>query len=114
MTRGHAGPPGVVTRGRIYGAVLAKDVGEKYYLAVSNNARNKVLDSFLALRLTTSSKPQLDTVVRLDQSDGPWIGAFLADDITEVFRDEVTRELGALRPGTMRRVDDALRAALAI
>lgn len=114
MTRSHAGPPGVVTRGRIYGAVLSEEVGEKYYLAVSNNARNRALDSFLALRLTTTSKPPLDSVVRLDQSDGPWIGAFLADEITEVFRDEVTRELGALRPGTMRRVDQALRAALAL
>ncbi|GAB3905795.1 type II toxin-antitoxin system PemK/MazF family toxin [Kibdelosporangium lantanae] len=114
MTRSHGGSPGAVTRGRIYGAVLSEDVGEKYYLAVSNNARNKVLDSFLALRLTTTNKPPLDTVVRLAKSDGPWVGAFLADDITEVFHNEVTRDVGALSPGTMRRVDDALRAALAL
>jgi len=38
----------------------------------------------------------------------------LADDIVEVYHDEVTRELGALQPVTMARVNDALKAALAI
>jgi mRNA-degrading endonuclease toxin of MazEF toxin-antitoxin module len=114
VTRSHAGPPEVISRGRIYGAVLSERVGEKYYLAVSNNPRNKVLPSFLAVRLTTTAKPRLDTIVQLAQEDGPWCGSVLADDIIEIYRDEVTRELGALPLATMRRVDDALRAALAL
>ncbi|TCO56629.1 type II toxin-antitoxin system PemK/MazF family toxin [Actinocrispum wychmicini] len=114
MTRSHAGPPKVITRGRVYGAVLSERLGEKYYLAVSSNPRNRVLSSFLAIPLTTTLKSRLDTIVHLDHRDGPWCGSALADDITEVFRDEVTRELGALPLATMRRVDDALRAALAL
>ena len=50
MTRTHDGVSRIV-RGRVYGAQLG-DLPEKYYLAVSNNQRNHVLDSFLAVRLT--------------------------------------------------------------
>lgn len=42
---------------------------------------------------------------------GAWTGSGLADDVVEIYRDEVTRELGALPPATMRRVDGALRVA---
>jgi mRNA interferase MazF len=112
VTRSHAGVPNTIYRGRIYGAVLSERLGEKYYLVVSNNRRNARLDSVLAIRLTTSAKPDLDSIVILSPTDGPWTGRALADDIVEVYRDEITRELGALPPVTMRRVEDALRAAL--
>jgi mRNA interferase MazF len=104
----------VIIRGRIYGAVLNEGVGEKFYIAVSNNSRNKLLPSFLGIRLTTTAKPQLDSIVRLEHGDGPWCGHALGDEIVEIYRDEVTRELGALPPATMRRVGNALRAALAL
>ncbi|MGH7866772.1 MAG: type II toxin-antitoxin system PemK/MazF family toxin, partial [Candidatus Dormibacteraceae bacterium] len=97
---------------RIYGAVLSENLGEKYYLAVSNNRRNMALETFLAIRLTTTSKPRLNSIVVLGTRDGPWVGSALADDVVEIYRDEVTRELGAFPPSTMRRIDDALRAAL--
>lgn len=112
MTRSHAGTPTRIYRGRIYGAVLSERLGEKYYLVVSNNRRNTMLSSVLAIRLTTAPKPALASIVPLGHRDGPWCGSALADDIVEVYRDEITRELGALPPATMRRVDDALRAAL--
>ena len=113
MTRSSGGLPTII-RGRIYGAVLGKH-GEKYYLAVSNNQRNQRLDTFLAVRLTTTpNKPPVGSIVRLTAADDPWTGCVLADDIVEIYRDEVTRDLGALRPTTMRQVDDALRAALAL
>jgi mRNA interferase MazF len=38
----------------------------------------------------------------------------LCDDIAAVYRDELTRDAGALSPSTMRRVDQALRVALAL
>jgi mRNA-degrading endonuclease toxin of MazEF toxin-antitoxin module len=114
VTRSRSGAPKVILRGRIYGAVLSERLGEKYYLAVSNNQRNAALDSFLAIRLTTREKPRLDSIIRLGPHDGPWTGSALADDIVEIYRDELTRELGALPPNTMRRVDDALRVALAL
>lgn len=112
MTRSSTRTPTAIYRGRIYGAVLSERLGEKYYLVVSNNRRNARLDSVLTIRLTTSPKPDLDSIVVLGHADGPWSGRALADDIVEIYRDEITRELGALPPATMRRVDDALRAAL--
>ncbi len=110
MTRSHAGAPPIV-RGRIYGAVI-EDRGEKYYLAVSNNQRNARLGDFLAVRLTTSRKPRLPSIVQLTENDAPWVGSVCCDDVEKVYRDEVTRDYGALPPQTLTRVDDALRAAL--
>lgn len=102
-----------ISRGRIYGARL-DDLPEKYYLAVSNNARNRALRSFLAVRLTTSTKPAIDTIVELEPADAPWTGRILCDDLVTIFRDEVTRDLGGLRRATIERVDQALRNALAL
>ena len=105
--------PITVIRGRIYGAILG-DYGEKYYLAVSNNRRNRQLPSFLAIRLTTTPKPELDSIVRLTPADEPWTGCLLADDVVEIYSDEVTREMGALRPATMLKVNEALKIAFAL
>lgn len=105
--------PVPIARGRIYAAQL-DDLPEKYYLAVSNNARNRALQSFLAVRLTTSPKPALDTIVELDTADAPWNGRILCDDLVTIYRDEVARDLGGLRRATMDRVDQALRHALAL
>jgi mRNA interferase MazF len=113
VTTSRAGVPPIV-RGRIYGAVVEGGTGEKYYLAVSNNQRNRTLPSFLAVRLTTSRKPDLDTIVALEQEDAPWVGRVVTDDILTILQEQVTREAGALRPVTMRRVDAALRAALGL
>ena len=112
MTRTHGGVARIV-RGRIYGAELG-DLPEKYYLAVSNNQRNRVLDSFLAVRLTTTPKPNLDTIVEFEAADGPWAGRILCDDLVTIYRDEVTRDMGALRQSTMLQVNQALRNALAL
>jgi mRNA interferase MazF len=112
VTRSRAGVPPII-RGRIYGAVLG-DEGEKYYLAVSNNQHNRKLGSFLAVRLTTTRKPELDTIVKLEPADSPWTGCLVADDLEVVYHGEVTRDAGALRPVTMRRVDTAVRIVLGL
>ncbi|MPZ65300.1 MAG: type II toxin-antitoxin system PemK/MazF family toxin [Pseudonocardiaceae bacterium] len=102
-----------MVRGRVYGALL-EDLPEKYYLVISNNQRNRKLTSFLAVRITTSPKPALDSIVELESADAPFTGRVLCDDIVAVFHDEITRDRGALRPPTMRRVDQALRNALSL
>ncbi|EWM12963.1 type II toxin-antitoxin system PemK/MazF family toxin [Kutzneria sp. 744] len=112
MTRTHGGVSRIV-RGHVYGAELG-DLPEKYYLAVSNNQRNHVLDSFLAVRLSTARKPALDTIVQLEAVDTPWTGRILCDDIVTVYRDEVTRDMGPLRQAAMLQVSQALRNALAL
>lgn len=94
-------------------AELDATVGRKYYLIVSNNRRNKALGDALAVRLTTSTKPTIDSIVELGRGE-PFVGRVLCDDVVLVYADEVTRDLGALTPGTMRRVESGLKAALGI
>ncbi len=41
-------------RGMIYAATLNAEVGEKYWLVISNHLRNKNIGDVLAVRLTTT------------------------------------------------------------
>jgi mRNA interferase MazF len=78
-------------RGRVYGAVLPGVDGEKPYLVVSNNARNRQLPNVLAVRITTSDKPAMDSIVVLGAADKPLIGRVLCDDLIQLWPDEVRR-----------------------
>ncbi len=103
----------IPTRGRCYFARIA-EVGEiKPFLVVSGNQRNRALDSFLAVRITTSRKPALASVVELGPLD-PLVGRVLCDEIGVVYRHEVTGEAGAVSRDTMRRVEQGLHAALGL
>jgi mRNA interferase MazF len=86
---------------------------EKYFVVVSNNQRNRHLPQVLAVRLTTSAKPEIPSIVRLDKGD-PFVGSVVCDDIAELWPDEVTRDLGALSPRTMAAIGRGLAAALDI
>ena len=103
----------ILLRGRAYAATLSNIGVEKYFVVVSNNQRNRALDSVLAVRVTTSAKPALPSIVELGPAD-PLVGRVVCDDIVELYADEVSRELGALSPRTMDRLGDGLRAALAL
>jgi mRNA interferase MazF len=98
-------------RGRVYLADLGN--GEKPFLVVSNNARNTKLDDCLAVRITTSPKPDIASIVPLTPAD-PFVGRVLCDDITPVYRDELKRDVGALSVATLAQVAVALRFALSI
>lgn len=52
-----------LVRGRIY-RIKFKDYDQKYYFVVSNNSRNRKLDQVLAVRVTTSPKPELPSIVK--------------------------------------------------
>ena len=86
---------------------------EKYFLVVSNNRRNEALQSCLVLRITTTPKPALPSIVELTSLD-PVAGRILCDDIVEIYLDEIRRDLGAVSVPTMTGVASGLRAALAI
>lgn len=88
-------------------------VEPKYYLVVSNNRRNAALDDVLVVRLTTTAKPQIPSIVELGPPD-PFTGRACCDDITWMDATEVQEYLGALAPATMRRIDTGLQAALGI
>jgi mRNA interferase MazF len=100
-------------RGRVYAATIDEDIGEKYYLVVSNNQRNRVLREVVAVRVTTSKKPELDTIIEC-QADDPVAGRILCDTIGPVGREAIARDLGAMTPATMRKVDWGLRIALSL
>lgn len=101
-----------ITRGRVYSADVGS--GEKPWLVVSENARNRVLDTILAVRLTTTNLERVASAVRLKSSDRPLIGWVKVDDLEQLFVDELGREWGALSPPTLREVDLALHKTLGL
>ena len=104
-------PEIIPARGRVYMADLGH--GEKPYLIVSNNARNRKLQDSLAARLTTTVKPDLMSIVELSAAD-PLVGRVLCDDIVSIFHDELRRDVGALSSATMSQVAVGLRFALSL
>ena len=99
-------------RGLVYRANLGH--GLKPFLVVSNNARNQRLQDCLAVRITTTQKPELPSIVKLAAADMPLVGFVCCDDLLALYRDEIKEQIGALSASTMLRVASALRAALAI
>jgi mRNA interferase MazF len=72
-----------------------------------------MLESVLAVRITSSQKPAIPTVVRL-AADDPVTGFVLCDDLAPLYRDEIRSDAGAASPATMRRIADGLRSALSL
>ncbi|MFC9140910.1 type II toxin-antitoxin system PemK/MazF family toxin [Streptomyces bacillaris] len=99
-------------RGRVYMADLEGD-GPKPWLVVSRAVRNQKLRDVLVVRITTSKKPDLETIVELGPHD-PLVGRVLCDDIGPLYRDEIKVDVGALSPATMAKVAAALRVSLAL
>lgn len=104
---------GPFLRGVVYAATVDHVDGEKYFLVVSNNGRNRALNNALTARLTTSRKPALDSIVELGHED-PLHGRILCDDLIQLWPDEVRTHLGALSPTTMAHVNAGLKAALGL
>jgi len=100
-------------RGRVVAAKLSHLDDEKFFLVVSNNLRNRRLPQVLAVRLTTTPKPDLPSIVRLGRSEA-FVGCVVCDDIIELWEDEVRRDAGALSPTALDRVDRGLAAALGL
>jgi mRNA interferase MazF len=100
-------------RGQIFQVDLGH--GRKPWLVVSNNARNRNLDSVLAARITSKHPaiPAIPTVVALTAAD-PLVGFVLCDDLVQLYRDELTRSLGALSPTTISAVSAGLHIALGL
>lgn len=100
-------------RGQIFWVDLGH--GRKPWVVVSNNRRNRNLDTVLAARITTTDKhAALPTWVKLS-SDEPLVGHVLTDDIVPLYRDEdLDQPGGALGITTMAAVDEGLRVAFAL
>lgn len=105
-------PDIIPVRGLVYRADLG--YGLKPFLVVSNNARNQKLQDCLVVRLTTTQKPELASIIKLGPADAPLVGFVCCDDISPLYREEIKEQVGALSTGTMMRVAAGLRAALAL
>ena len=93
---------------------MVRSTGPKPWLVVSNNARNRNLESVLAARITTTGKHAVvPTVVALTPSD-PLVGCVLCDDLVQLYRDELGKRVGAVSPPTIRAVAEGLRIALGL
>lgn len=97
-------------RGVVYWMDLG--FGAKPWLVVSNNPRNRALDTVLAARITTTVKP-MPTRIDLAAADG-LVGQVLCDDLEQVFSDRLGERVTVLTPATMARVGIGLRYALAL
>lgn len=102
--------------GPLRGQVFHPDVhgiGPHYWLVVSNNGRNVHLSNVLTVMLTTTAprSPRI-SYVPLAKGQDPFEGWVKCDDIGPLYRDQLGPVRGVLSPGTMRRVDLGLAAAL--
>ena len=98
----------------VRGQVVRADIGldePKLFVVVSNNRRNRNLQQVLAVRLTTSSKPPIPSIVELVHPEA-FIGRAVCDDIVEIYENEVLEVLGGLSPLAMRAMNAGLSAAL--
>lgn len=103
-----------MVRGRVYRVRLEGIEGEKYFVIVSNNARNRALPSALGVRFTSSPKPSLPTIVEIPGTEVIPGGRVVCDDIYELFEDEISADVGAVSASTMTAIGDGLKAALAL
>lgn len=101
----------IPARGRVYYADLG--YGIKPFLVVSNNQRNRQLQDVLAVRLTTSVKPEMPSIVILGDTE-PFTGRVLCDGIVSIYRDEFKEDVGALSRAAMEAVGGALAHALSL
>lgn len=98
-------------RGIIYSVWLEYIGEEKLFVVVSNNRRNKSLDSALGARITTSPKPDLSSVVVIDRGE-PVTGRVLCDDIEIIYPEDVRSKSGAFSHNMMAKISVGLGAAL--
>ena len=87
--------------------------GERPFVVVSNNVRNRNLDSVICARVSTSPNRPVDipSIVPI-QDRGAVVGKVLCDDLVPIFKTRLKRLQGALPPHVMTAVDAGLRSAL--
>lgn len=101
-------------RGEVY-HVDFEDRGPHFYIVVSNDVRNRKLKTVLSVMVTSNeAKRGIPTAVEMAVGD-PVHGFAMADDIIELWEDEVSeRPKGAITLETMARLNAALKIALGL
>lgn len=101
-------------RGTVWGFAFEQGAPPKPALIVSSNGRNRSNWPMVhVVRITTAPRQARDTIVELPAGESVQ-GRVMCDDLAPVPKAALGRRLGALSPATMRRVDEALMAVLAL
>jgi mRNA interferase MazF len=103
-----------LVRGRVYRARPSGFTNDKFFVVVSNNNRNRSLESVLVVRFTTSTKPAIASIVEIPSTEVLPAGRVVCDDIYDLYEDEVNADIGALSAKTMAAVNEGLKAALSL
>ena len=103
-----------LVRGRVYRALPSGFTDDNFFVVVSNNNRNRSLESVLVVRFTTSAKPAIASIVEIPSTEVLPGGRVVCDDIYDLYEDEVKADVGALSATTMAAINDGLRAALSL
>jgi len=93
-------------RGQVYRCDI--EHGLKPWLVVSNNGRSERLDTVI-----TATGRDLPTWVALTSAD-PLTGYAIADDIEQLYQDELGQDQGSLTRAIMARANHAIGLALAL
>lgn len=104
----------VPIRGQVYMVDVPELGAEKPFLVVSNNIRNRNLDTVICARVSTSpSRPaDIPSIVPIEDR-GAVVGQVLCDGLLPVRKARLKRMVGALPPRVMTEVGRGLRSALA-
>ncbi|OBH34568.1 hypothetical protein A5692_12900 [Mycobacterium sp. E342] len=98
-------------RGQVYSVDAGGERGRHYYVIVSNDVRNRLLDSVLGAMVTSTDKSRVPSAVELSPDD-PVTGYVVADVIDPLWEEEVAgRPRGVLSAPTMEKLDAALKIA---
>lgn len=100
-------------RGQVWWFHAGGQRGRRPYVIVSNNDRNRRLDSVLGVMITTTDKSEIPTAVQMTHQD-PVEGYAVTDFIEELWKDEAKRPAGSVAAGTLLKLNNALKIALAI
>ena len=102
-----------IFRGQVYLAKHPDLEDKKYFLVVSDNRRNKKLNTVLCVRLTTTDKSGIPTCVAIPKHEG--MGGFVVcDDIYIFLEDELVKPATSLTDRTMYLVEQALKIVFSI
>ena len=95
-----------LVRGRVYRARPSGFTDDKFFVVVSNNNRNRSLESVFVVRFTASTKPAIASIVEIPSTEVLPGGHVVCDDTYKLYEDEVKAHVGALSPTTMTAINE--------
>lgn len=102
-----------IYRGQVYLAKHPDLEDKKYFLVVSNNKRNRNLNTVLCVRITSTSKAGIPTCVPIPNHDG-LTGYIVCDDVYMFMDYELEHPTTSFTDKIMVEVERALKLVFSI